>query len=199
MKDQARRFTIVDTRSMSDLSVEIDVELPVTGNLLPLFFPKTNRAGKLRVSDQPLCPTCFQPWPKEREVPEDVHVIVPTAGFRTRRGRPYTGLVIDVRGLDFNPAINPNVLNAETQEVYSAAYAEWDVATKIGMVAYSNDIGAALKNGRVGSEPLIIRAVAVRGRLKSDVIISNNDAVLIHAAATVQNFLRDCKVVILIG
>lgn len=199
LRARAKRFTIIDTRSMSDLSIEIDVELPMTGNLLPLFYPKTGRVGELRVSSQPLCPTCFQPWPEGREVPEHVHVIVPTDGFKTNKGTPYTGLVIDVRGLDFNPAINPNVLNAENQEIYSAAYIDWEVATRIGMVGYNNDINAALKNRRIGAEPLIIRAAAVRGRLKSDIIISNNDAILIHAAATVQNFLRDCKVVILFG
>jgi len=47
-----QKYTIVDTRSMSDMSVEVDVELPLISNVLPLLFPKNKNDGQLKISDE---------------------------------------------------------------------------------------------------------------------------------------------------
>lgn len=199
LRQIVRKFTIIDTRSMSDMSVEVDVELPIIGNLLPLILPHNSGRGELRVSSDPLCPLCLQPWPEAKKVPQNVHLIVPAEGLTTNKGTPYTGLIIDVRGLEFKPALNPKVLNAANEEVYGTDYIDPKIAFDAGIVIYKDNLNKALRDERIGKEPLIIRGVQVSGPLNSDIIISNNDAVLIHAAAKKQNFLKECKVIILIG
>lgn len=194
-----QKYTIVDTRSMSDMSVEVDVELPLISNLLPLLFPKDKNDGRLKISDEPLCPTCLQLWPKDKAVPGDIKLIVPSEGLTTSKGTPFTGLIIDVRGLNFNPSLSPMVVNSANEEIYSVSYVDRAVASKLGIVNYQDDLSQALKNERVGKDPLVVRGVQVSGPLSSNIIISANDAILIHAAAKTRNFLKKCKVIILIG
>lgn len=199
IRQVVQKYTIVDTRSMSDMSVEIDVELPLISNLLPLLFPKDTNDGHLIISDEPLCPTCLQLWPEGKTVPGDIKLIVPSEGFTTNKGTPFTGLIIDVRGLNFKPALNPMVVNSANEEIYGLSYVDREVASRLGIVNYQDDFHQALKNKRVGNDPLVIRGVQVTGPLSSNIIISANDAILIHAAAKTQNFLKECKVIILIG
>ncbi len=194
-----QKYTIVDTRSMSDMSVEVDVELPLISNVLPLLFPKNKNDGQLKISDEPLCPTCLQLWPKDKTVPGDIKLIVPSEGLTTSKGTPFTGLIIDVRGLNFNPSLSPMVVNSANEEIYSVSYVDRAVASKLGIVNYQDDLSQALKNERVGKDPLVVRGVQVTGPLSSNIIISAIDAILIHAAAKSQNFLKECKVIILIG
>ncbi|NIR48717.1 hypothetical protein GWO43_09795, partial [candidate division KSB1 bacterium] len=65
-----------------------------------------------------------------------------------------------------------------------------------GVVAYNTDLNRAIRDERVAPAPLVIPAWQVSGKNKANVIVSNSDALLIHAAAKIQNFLRDCKVII---
>ena len=194
-----QKYTIVDTRSMSDMSVEVDIELPLISNLLPLLLQKNKNDGQLKISDEPLCPTCLQLWPEGKTLPGDIKLIVPSEGLTTNKGTPFTGLIIDVRGLNFKPALNPMVLNSANEEIYGVNYVDRDVASKLGIVNYQDDLSKALKNERVGKDPLVVRGVQVSGPLSSNIIISANDAILIHAAAKTRNFLKKCKVIILIG
>jgi len=192
-------FTIVDTRSMSDMSVEMDVEFPITGQFTSLLLPDNMGQGRLHLNDQPLCPTCLDPWPQDRKVPDGVEVIIPSEGFRTREGRPFTGLIIDARGFDLRPAVAPKVLNGTEVEIYGTKYSSHEITSKRGLVVYKRDLLSAIKDARAGSEPLIVRAVGVAGKLNTDIIISNNDALLVHAAVKKQNFLKECKVIIVLG
>jgi len=194
-----QKYTIVDTRSMSDMSVEVDIELPLISNLLPLLLQKNKNDGQLKISDEPLCPTCLQLWPEGKTLPGDIKLIVPSEGLTTNKGTPFTGLIIDVRGLNFKPALNPMVLNSANEEIYGVNYVDRDVASKLGIVNYQDDLSKALKNERVGKDPLVVRGVQVSGPLSSNIIISANDAILIHAAAKTRNFLKECRVIILIG
>ena len=194
-----RKYTIIDTRSMSDMSVEIDVELPLVSNLLPLLFPKDTTDRQLKISDKPLCPTCLQLWPEGKTVPRDIKLIVPSEGLTTSKGTPFTGLIIDVRGLNFNPALSPMIVNSANEEIYGLSYVDREVASRLGIVNYQDDLRQALENERVGKDPLVVRGVQVTGPLSSNIIISANDAILIHAAAKTRNFLKKCKVIILIG
>lgn len=198
LQQAVRRFTIVDTRSMSDMSIEVDVELPVTDGLASLLFPKTMGDGQLRLSAEPHCPTCGQLWPDGKTVPERVKLIVPTEGFTTGDGTPFTALIVDARGLDLRPSIMPKVLNENDQEVYGAGYAIRAVAMNKGLVEYRSNLNATLQNDGVGSEPLIVRGLRAAGGFNSDIIVSNNDALLIHAAAKSSNFLKECKVVLIV-
>ncbi len=194
-----RQFTIVDTRSMSDMSVEIDIELPLTRGLFSIIMPKDAGTAQLHLSAQLVCPCCWQPWPEAKQVPAEIKLIIPADGFTLGDGKPYSGLIIDARELNLNPAILPRVLNEDSEEIFSVNYVNRDIAIPSGIVAYREEMSDAAKDTRVGPNPLQIRGLQATGKLKSNIVISNNDAIIIHAAAKSNNFLYECKVIIVIG
>jgi hypothetical protein len=196
LKSITQTFTIVDSRSMSDMSVEVDVELPLTGELLDRLLPKEIGKSALRLNSTPLCPCCAQPWPVGRPAPEGLKLIVPTEGFLTIKGSPFTGLIVDARELGLKPALLPKIFNEDGQEIYGTGYVLRQVALTNGLAAYRKDLGSAMKDARVVGAPLVVRALQSTGVLDADIVVSNNDALLIHAAAKSQNFLSQCKVVI---
>lgn len=195
----ADRFTIVDTRSMSDMTIELDVELPLTGQLIDLFMPKDAGKSPLKLDRTPRCPCCGQPWPSGKTVPEGIKLIVPAEGYATKKGTPFTSLIIDARDLGLTPTLLPKILNEANEELYGIGYVYRQVAIESGIVIYKKDLNEALKDSRAGADPLVIRALRSAGALKSDVVVSNYDGFLIHAAVKMQNFLAICRVFIVIG
>lgn len=198
LRDLVKRFIIVDTRSMSDMTLEVDVELPFTGEFASMLLPADVGHAKLLLGSEPLCPTCGQPWPKGKPVPEGVKLIIPAEGYLTRGGKPFTGLLIDARELDVSPAFLPQIVNDESVEVYGLGYVRRAVVVNTALVAYRNDFEQARRDARIGRDPLIIRAIGAAGQRKSNIVVSNSDAVLIHAAAKSRNFLKDGKVIIVL-
>lgn len=192
-------YTITDTRSMSDMSVEVEVQVPIPGGLMDLILPDLTGKGALRLDDTPRSPLGYLPWPECRAVPEGVELIIPSQGLVSYHGDPYTGLIIDARGLAVQPALLPRILNEAGEEIYGVRYVGRDAAVENGLAAYRKTMQEALRDGRAGSEPFVICATQASGKTKTDVVVSANDAVLIHAAAVRHNFLRTCRVVFVIG
>ena len=110
----------------------------------------------------------------------------------------YTGLIIDARGLGLRPALAPKVADQNGMEVYGTGSVSRDYATQIGVVGYEKDLNRARGNERVTNNPLVVKATEVTGNHKTDVVISNQDANTIRAAAQNLNFLQQCKVMIIL-
>lgn len=195
-----KNFTVKDIRYMSDGSVEVDVEMPISGALSDVILPQQFGGGQLLVATQPLCPVCGQPWPKGKPVPPGVKLIYPQ-GQQPAPGAvnaTYTGLIIDARGLGVRPAMAPRVLNEEGKEIYGSRYVSRDYAVQIGMVGYAKDVLKAKQSDRVKDNPLIIKAIKASGPNRADVVVSNADAQLIHSAASTMNFLDHCRVMFIV-
>lgn len=191
-------FTIVDTRSMSDMSLEVEIELPITGSLSDLFLPKDTGKATLRLSNELLCPTCGQPWPEGKQVPEGVKLVNLAEGLTAPNGAPYSGLIIDASGLGVKPAVMPRILDEHGHEIFSADFVNRETAVDSGMVTYKTTLKSAVNSERVGRNPLVIRGTKVSGSLQCDVVVSDYDAALIHSAAHTDNFLKKCKVIFVI-
>jgi len=195
-----RGFTVVDTRYMSDQSVEVDVEVPLSG-LAEALLPQAFGGGRL-MSTQPVCPMCGQAWPQGRPVPPGVQLVNPgTSSGQTTTGSTsgaFTGLVIDVKGLGVMPAMAPKVVDENGSEVYGSKYVSREFAVKQGMMGYDKDVNAARNNPRVANNPLIIKGLKASGTNQSDIVVSNADAQRIHAAAQTQNFLDKCRAMVVL-
>jgi len=186
-----------EPRYMSTGDVEVDFEVPITGNLADALLPE--QMGGLQPLGRPLCPTCGQPWPAGKPVPPGVTLIQP--GGVTPTGAPggvYTGLIINAKGLGVMPAMAPKVVDEAGNEVYGSRYVSRQWAVQIGMVGYDKDLNRARNNDRVTANPLVINAVKVSGPNKADVVISSADAATIQAAAANQNFLDKCRVMFIV-
>jgi len=192
-----RGFTVVDTRYMSDQSVEVDVEVPLSGILSDALLPQTFGGGQY-MSGQAVCPMCGQAWPQGKAVPPGVQLNNPGAGasqaMANTTGAAFTGLIIDAKSLGVMPAMAPKVVDENGNEVYGSKYVSRDFAVKQGMVGYDKDVNAARSNQRVTNNPLILKGLKAGGTNHSDIVISNADAQRLHAAAQTQNFLNNCRV-----
>ncbi len=116
--------------------------------------------------------------------------------------KPYTGLVVDVRGLDLRPSMAPRILSPGGLEVYGGNSAEGDCATQIGVVGYDKDMERVLSSDRVGGEdahPMVVEASGVSGLYNADVVLSSEDAVNVRMADREWDFLGKCGVVLVVG
>lgn len=163
-----RNFRIIDTRYKSDGSVEVEVEVPLSD----VFFSV---------------------------LPDYIPLDRQSSAYQ---GSPsssvYTGLIVDARGLGLRPALAPKIVDQNGMEVYGTGSVSRDYALQIGVIGYEKDINRARANERVTNNPLVTKAVEVTGTHKSDVVISNEEANLIRAAAQNLNFLEQCKVMLIL-
>jgi hypothetical protein len=106
----------------------------------------------------------------------------------------YTGLIIDATGLGIRPAMAPKIVDERGEEIYGSRFVSREYAVDIGMVGYDKNLNNARYNERVAGTPLEIKAIKAQGPNKTDVVISNADAMKIHNAAANMNFLQQCKV-----
>ncbi|MDH5560777.1 MAG: hypothetical protein OEY59_07965 [Deltaproteobacteria bacterium] len=111
----------------------------------------------------------------------------------------YTGLIIDARGTGVKPVMSPKVYDSKDIEVYGSAQVARDFALKQGIAGYQKGLDKAKANPRVKGRPLIIKASLKPGNKSSDLIIQSKDADLLRQVEKTQSFLREARVLILIG
>jgi hypothetical protein len=169
-----RNFRKVGERYLSDGSVEVDVEIPISGVLTDALLP-TQIGG---------------------QQPGQVYGgVQPQPNFQNT---VFTGLIIDARGLGVRPAMAPKILDENGNEVYGTGFVSREYAVQIGVVGYEKDLNRARQNERVTDKPIVIKGVKASGSNKSDIVISNMDASNISASAQNLNFLEQCKVMIIL-
>ena len=115
---------------------------------------------------------------------------------------PYTGLLIDVRGLGLQPSIAPRVLSAEGHVIHGAATVDRSLTTDYGVAGYDDDIDRAYTSERLGGEeanPFVVRATGTAGRYSGDAVLDDFDAVQVLQADEVGGFLRQGRVTFLLG
>lgn len=182
----------VDTKYLSDGSVSAEYEVSITGSILKTLIPKTGGGIPLA----PLsCPLCRRPWPEDLEVPEGIKLV-------PEEQEPiitYTGIIIDAQGLKVKPALFPKIFNEDGKEAYGIGFALENYVQDLGMVSYVRTMSEAHRSERAGLNPLRIDALRVNGRLNSDIIITNNDAIRMHQSQRNLKLLERCQVLIVIG
>jgi hypothetical protein len=174
---------------MTDGSVEIDVELAIRGELVDLLLPPSGNGR--RVADGLLCPVCGQPWPEDVDIPDDLTLKRP----QDTPSEPYTGLVVDARDTNLQPALAPVLVNESGKEIYGVEFARRPRALMAGLVSYEQDVNLAAKMNRVSPRALIIKARSARG---TKVVIDNEDGSLLHCFPKHMQFLSECRVIIVI-
>ncbi len=137
----------------------------------------------------------------EKVLPEEIRMIHPIKQpeGNTQSRRPvYSGLVIDARGLEAEPAFVPRILDEEGAVVYGPAYISRDYAIKRGVAGYVTDLDAALEDARVAGKPLVLKAIRTTGEARCDIVISQQDADRVRGTASNLNLLHECRVMIVL-
>jgi hypothetical protein len=110
---------------------------------------------------------------------------------------PFTGLVIDARGLGRSPAIAPRIFDEEHNIVYSVDLIERESFNRWGTVQYLNDPHIEI-TGRVGKNPLRIVAIPDWRLIQTDIAISTADARILLQHDVTRINLKEGRVVIII-
>lgn len=177
------------TRFLSDGTVSIEYDLTLTGPIMELLMPATGGGVPLG----PLaCPTCGQSWPEDKEVPPGI-TLVPLEEDSTVA---YTGVLIDARGIDVNPALFPKIVTEDGRTVYSPEFFLPAYAAERGAVGYYDNIVSALTDDRLGALPLRINAIRSYGKNSTNLVIANLDARTLHGSANNLKLLNRCRVII---
>lgn len=111
----------------------------------------------------------------------------------------FTGLIVDARNIVANPALAPRIVDENEQEVYGAAFASRDFAVQYGMCSYVADIDEIEGSHRLGERPLIVKGLKTIGPGHSDIVIGNASAVKLRKFSEHLAFLRECRVVMVLG
>jgi hypothetical protein len=178
------------TKFLSDGTIAVEYELPLTGSILQTIMPRTG--GGIPVGPM-ACPTCGQPWPEGREVPPGI-TLVP---LEESNATNYTGVLIDARGVELNYALFPRIINEDARTVYGPEFFLSTYAAERGSVGYYDNFAGALTDDRVGFNPIKISAIRSAGRNNTDLVIANSDARKLHSSLENLKLLERCRVVIL--
>jgi hypothetical protein len=111
---------------------------------------------------------------------------------------PFTGMVLDARGLGMKPALVVRVLDQSGMELYRGNYVPPEKAAQNGLALFSRDLTAAQTNPRVGKNPLTIKGWKVNPATPSDVILGEENAREIAPYAQKGTFLEDCRVMVVL-
>ncbi|MCP4631699.1 MAG: hypothetical protein GY855_02140 [candidate division Zixibacteria bacterium] len=155
-------------RYMEDGTIELDVEVSLSGRILGVLLPPT---GSKQVEME------------SQETPSD-----PSGS--------YTGMIVDCRGLGTQYALAPRLLDEAGEEVYGPDWVDRDTATVIGIAQYGSD--EAIFADRVGENPFQVKGLRAAGSNNSDVVISSADAVVLSSTDENLLFMDECKVAFLV-
>jgi hypothetical protein len=124
--------------------------------------------------------------------------VVPIPQGQAPPAAAFTGLIVDARGIGVRPAVAPKIRNEEGREVYGSAFVNRQYAVEQGMVGYLKDVESAKGNPRVTDRPLMVKALKTDGPNKTDLVISNSDAQVLHGMKEHLTFLEKARVMVIL-
>jgi len=110
----------------------------------------------------------------------------------------YTGLVVDATGLNTKPAMSPRVIDENNQAIYGEAYVSREYAVQQGVSGYSKNLDSAVSNERVTNRPMVVKGIKTVGSGKSDIMISNAEASKLKSSPENLEFMKKCRVMIVV-
>ena len=110
----------------------------------------------------------------------------------------FTGLVVNAQKLEVTPSMAPRIVDENGSEVYGVTYVSEKALQQGGIVTYVKDLGSAKKDTRVGTKPLVVRALSTSKGAATDLVIANADADKLRDKAQNLSFLVDGKVLVVL-
>jgi hypothetical protein len=179
---------VVQQTQLADGSVDVTVEMSLHGGFAQLMLPSDIRQV------EPIKPLNGQ---RTATNPQN-----PTGAFDEPAARTqadaYSGLVIDARGVGARPSMVPVLLDESGQEVYGPAYVSREFAVQRGMCGYIRGMDDSANLPRVAPNPLFVKGLRTVSKGSCDIVISNADASKLRGASSHLEFLKQCRVVIVL-
>jgi hypothetical protein len=186
LKEMVAMAEVIHQEFTTDGTVEVTVQMSMNGGFSQLVLPKVI---KQIASVRPIDGTSETPSTADADGASATSEVV---------SGPYTGMIVDVRGIDITPCMAPRVCDENGQEVFGPAYASREFAVQRGMTGYVSDMETAARHPRVADRPLIMKGLRTGGAGGTDIVVSNTDAARLRSAFENLAFLRQCRVVIVL-
>lgn len=180
VNSMVRNAPVVQQTFRSDGAAEIVVAMSIHGGFAQLILPEDIR---------------------QIETIHPVNIIKakqdPPGKAKGGRG-PAGGLVIDARGLGIIPALTFTLLDENGKPVYGSAYVSREYAVQWGMAVYVRRIPTGNDSARVNPDPLVIKGLRAVGVGRTDIVISNADAIKLKGAVENLILLRKGRVAVVL-
>jgi hypothetical protein len=177
---------VVQQEFTTDGSVEVTVQMSMDGGFSQLVLPEVIR------QIESVKPISTSPDGRSGE-----DVVDAAAAVEIVTG-PYTGMIVDGRGIGITPCMVPRVCDENGQEVFGPAYASREFAVQNGMIRYASDMDAASRHPRVADHPIILKGLRAGNTGGYDIVVSNLDAARLRSAFENLALLRQCRVMIVL-
>ena len=163
---------------LSDGTVEIELTMNLTGGFGQFVLPE-----EIRQVDSVTTMTVVEPDSDMPSTPAD-----------GTGGGPHTGLILDATGIGVQPSLVPVVVDESGEVVYGPAFVSREFAVSRGMSGFATTLAAARNDKRVGDRPLIVKAIRTRSTADTDIVISSADAARLRSSVVHLNFMKACRV-----
>jgi hypothetical protein len=170
-----RNAVIVAEQDKGDNSYVVTMRVPFNG-IAATFAQSVKTPESFGVSEENV-----RAWDPPRakvympaKSPDAGAVSVPT-----NPSQPYTGVIIDARGLGLRPCMSPKIRREDGSEVWGTLNVSPDVVLEYGVAAWlknTRDLDHPLIKKRLGDNPMFIRAVGAAGSGRGDAVVKADDA-----------------------
>lgn len=114
-------------------------------------------------------------------------------------GKNYDSLVIDARGLGFNPSIFPTVSDKDGNVIYNLSFVNRNPVSEFGFITYTTNANTIEKDfNTLAQNPYYAVAWDVKGDTQGKIVIDNEDATIIMSSVSLKNALKAGKVIVII-
>lgn len=171
---------IVTLRHFEDGSYQIKMRMPINGRegiasaVLPMQMEKAIRIGIA------------------------YEISIEHISEEAEPGEAYTGLIVDARGLEVQPAMYPRLITMAGEVIYDLMCANPNAVIEKGLVDYCLDMEVAENSPRVGGNPLIVESISVSGEYGADIVLTEEDAEKILSVNSIDNFFGEVKVIVVV-
>ncbi len=172
----ARDAVILKQYYTSALAVEMTIETSILGGFLQLVLPEDIR----QISK-------ISPDMVEKKIDINTDGNIEDLS---------TGLIIDARGLDFEPVLNPAIVSEQGHDMYSSVFISREFAVQKGVCKYYCSMKQALNDGRIGNNPLVFKGLRKEGNENTNIVINMADYRLWEKKPERHVFLKECRVII---
>ncbi len=195
-------------------SFQVTLRLPLSGDLADLVHTLQTEPEKIdqRLSKEDLVrlsPPQLTPIPSPTPTPPSAEPVpspslpspkTPAPLPQVRTG-PYTGLLIDCRGLKVKPSMSPKIRRPDGTEVWGTVNVSREYVIEHGIVGYlrnPKDLTHPDVIARIGQRPLVVRAIGVAGKFRTDPVLSEEDVQQVLEENEKYHFLDQMRVIFLI-
>jgi hypothetical protein len=182
LRSLARNAAVTRQEYLSDGTLEIELTMSLTGGFAQFVLPEEIRQV------EPV--TTMNTKRNETKAPSEEN--------ENTGPIPHTGLIVVAIGIDAHPALVPVIVDEAGEVVYGPAFASREFAVSRGMSGFAASLDAARENPRVGGRPLVVNAIRTRSTGNTDLVIPTTDAARLRSSAVHLNFLKACRVCIVL-